>query len=741
MIPDRILALVRDVWPQAISILERPWETPEALSSSILALLQSSVYWIEEAILHIEIAGSPERYILCIEGSDHALFCGAQSEMDLKAHPFIRELMEDFTLQFEEHILDPAGDCLITPLPERLKARLQLPSVLLVSLFHPEMYPAARLTLGISYLASYLRRYHLASVKLMDCQLGVNVADVIEQVRQSHPEILGISVNFGQFDLMEQVLNAIYDPEQVGEPPLVILGNVLPAMCFREILKVYPRVVICRKEGELALAWLVRQGRDRSRWHQVPGIHFCTEQGRLVSTPARYLPMEDLPSPAFDTVPELFAQDGVITAEFSRGCQYNQCSFCPRSHKGSIWRTVPVSSMLQQWRVFAQVFQHFGRTPHVFLADEDFMGKEDGDATVRRLMDFLDGTQALDLHITFDASCRADQIFRESRDTRWHLERGKLFRRCLEGGLARLFMGVESGAPAQLLRYNKGSTVEEITSAIRYLSLLGARLRFGFIFFDPLMSVQDVIENIDFLGRTDVILPVASNASIEEIYGLVSSSHQQEIQSMRGLAVYEDVSYMVSPLEVLVKSRYHFDLQQQAPQMVSGQIDVSFARYPTSYVIPEIGVICKACQYWVNYCFPIMYAVKGLQKISDGAEKALLHQAIVGHRYLGYMLIRGLAEVFSLVDNATLWRWENMHPSIDGSKSIYTIAQRQVRAGCVDEAISNVLFWYEEQMRRIMDEVNTHILVLSASKRDIWRAAYSSWSASSLQETSALRTT
>src|SRR5205807_5255221 len=116
----------------------------------------------------------------------------------------------------------------------------------------------------------------------------------------------------------------------------------------------------------------------------------------------------------------------------------------------------------------------------------------------------------------------ADQIFREGRDQDWHLQRGRLFKRCVEGGLSRLFLGVESGASAQLERYKKGSTVGEMISAIRYLSLLGMRLRFGFILFDQLMSVKDLVDNIEFLGRTDIVLPAAHNADVEEVWDIIS---------------------------------------------------------------------------------------------------------------------------------------------------------------------------------------------------------------------------
>lgn len=739
MLSDRVLALVRNAWPEVMRVLERPWETPEVMSREILALLRSATCRAEEILQRVEVAGSPDQPVLCLVGSEQVLLCSPQNSAHLAAHPLVCELTQELNICFEEHVLSPSGVCLVAPLSTRLEARLELPSVLLVSLFHSDMYPAARLTLGISYLASYLRQRHLARVKLVDCQLGANVADIVELVRQTQPDILGVSVNFGQFDLMEQLLDSIYNPAEICEPPIVILGNVLPAMCFREILKAYPEVVICRKEGELTLAALVKYGRDRSHWHKVPGIYYYSDQQRLVSTPPRYLPMENLPPPALDTAAKLFEQDGVLTAEFSRGCQYNQCSFCPRSHKGSIWRTVPVSSMLQQWEVFARTFRYFKRIPHIFLADEDFVGIEDGEATIQRITSFLDGARERNLQITFDASCRADQIFREDRDEIWHLRRGKLFKRCLEGGLSRLFLGVESGASAQLLRYNKGSTVEEMASAIRYLSLLGVRQRFGFIFFDPLMSVKDLLENIEFLGRTDIILPAVPGASVEEIFALVSSNHQQRMQWTGERAVFAEVSYMVSPLEVLAKSRYRFDLREQAPHLMSEQIDVSFARYPTSYVRPEIGSICKACQYWVNYCFPIVYALKGLQKISQGEERTLLHQAITSHRYLGYMLIRGLAEVFSLVDGVTLQRWEEMHAGINGSEIIYATARHLVQTGYVDEAITSVLSWYEEQIQYIMAKVNAHLSVLSASKQTVWRAAYNTWATVSLSEVHAVR--
>src|SRR5947209_9987558 len=194
MASNHVLALVFAVWPEVTAVLNRLWETPAVMSRTISTLLQSSAHWAEVRP-EVTVAGSPDQHILCLAGDDQLVLCSPRGH--LIAHPFVRELAEEFDVGFEEHTLETAGDCLTTPLPERLKTRLALPSVLLVSLFHPEMYPATRLTLGISYLASYLRLHHLAHVELMDCQLSVNVDDVLTSVRQSQPAILGVSVNFG----------------------------------------------------------------------------------------------------------------------------------------------------------------------------------------------------------------------------------------------------------------------------------------------------------------------------------------------------------------------------------------------------------------------------------------------------------------------------------------------------------------------------------------------------------------
>ncbi|HLH61453.1 MAG TPA: hypothetical protein VKV20_07170 [Ktedonobacteraceae bacterium] len=137
MTSHRILALVCDVWPEIRAALSAPWETPKAIAHAVFIRLRTSRLW-EEIKFDIAVAGAPDQHILCLKGDEQLILCSPG--MILTSHPFVRELVDELEVDFEEHSLSMAGDCLIAPLTETLKTRLTLPSVLLVSLFHPEMY-------------------------------------------------------------------------------------------------------------------------------------------------------------------------------------------------------------------------------------------------------------------------------------------------------------------------------------------------------------------------------------------------------------------------------------------------------------------------------------------------------------------------------------------------------------------------------------------------------------------------
>ncbi|MTJ55874.1 hypothetical protein FJR38_26035 [Anabaena sp. UHCC 0253] len=377
----QILEILKSEWKQISNILDFCGKSPDFFAKQIQEIICSRYSSKESDRININVAGSPDMPIVCVYDKEYLVICSKDNNLEFQ--PFVVELQNNFKVVFQVSVLDDSknyfGKFLTIQMSKDLEKRLVLPSVLLVSLFHPEMYPTPRLTLGIAYIASFLRLQNHAKVSIIDCQFGSTVDDVIKLVKNDKPDIIGISVNFGQYDLMEELLDKVYAIFDIDQEPVIELGNILASMCFREILDKYPRVVIGKQEGEGVLVHLVKNLKDRSKWHNIPGICYKDLQtGKIVETCSELLLLNQLPAPALDTIEDLFNNDGVMTAEFSRGCQYNVCSFCPRSHKGNLWRSLPIESMVKQWNFFARVFNQFQKKPHIFFADEEFIGKRSG---------------------------------------------------------------------------------------------------------------------------------------------------------------------------------------------------------------------------------------------------------------------------------------------------------------------------------------------------------------------------
>ncbi|MFA5363547.1 MAG: TIM barrel protein, partial [Candidatus Omnitrophota bacterium] len=72
-----------------------------------------------------------------------------------------------------------------------------------------------------------------------------------------------------------------------------------------------------------------------------------------------------------------------------------------------------------------------------------------------------------------------------------------------------VFVGMESGSNSQLKRYGKGVSSEEHRKALRILENLGIQIGIGFIPLDPMVTIDELEENVDFLVDTGLQYAVA----------------------------------------------------------------------------------------------------------------------------------------------------------------------------------------------------------------------------------------
>lgn len=521
--------------------------------------------------------------------------------------------------------------------------RLTRPRLLLAALYHPEHFPLPRFPLGISDLARAARATMLGQVHLADMQLGMELADVLGQVRAWQPDIVGVSATFGQHDLLDEMLSHLF---AIQTPPLVVAGGSLIARNERLLLERYPRLLLARGAGEETIQDVL------SHWHggqPLAGVRGVGYRG--MAGP------EMLPKPVFrrtatignrartDIFPELdllgrtFTHQGVAQLETSRGCT-NYCSFCPRGHKGS-WAGAAPAQL--PW-IIDGVREVFDRHPDVarilYLVDEEFIGR-DADAVSRAL------AVARILHergFQWETSCRVDQVADPHRGQVWHQERADMWRRLLTLGLRRCLFGLESGVTSILERFQKDTTGEQNALAVRTLSALGVPARFTYITFDHLMTHEELRATYGFIGRRDLVLRPQPHLSPAEIVAAVGEDAFVH-ENLLGRPLYHDISYMLVSMECLIGAAY--TKRVEAAGLTQGWRP-SMGRVDAEFLDRRIGLCSQRAQLWIDRNFALDYTLKSLEKRLVGEPYQVVRAAREVIKDSAYTLLGGMLSVLDL---------------------------------------------------------------------------------------------
>jgi len=547
----------------------------------------------------------------------------------------------------------------VFPKRREFKEILSLPKIILINPYIVEKYPIPRLSLSVSILASYLRKYQKAHVWILDTQLGLKISDIEKKTLQIQPNIIGVSCPHGQTPLVIKILDKIYHLKKKRKwDGLVVIGNFIAASFPEYFLKKYPDIIIARGEGENTMTDLVDFVKGKKKLEEVSGI-ITKYKDKIMVTPLKPVDMDDLPPPAFDTVEKLAELKGALTHEWNRGCFW-QCSFCPRHHKPRCFKGMSPKTIVSQLKYFNDVMNRFSQlSRHLYIADEETIGGVDESET-KRLIEIAKGIIRNKIKISFDAYTRIDQIYNPKMDKKWHVNRMKMWYLLKKAGLARVFVGVESGSRTQLMRYGKGITPEQSIMAIRLLSCMGIGFRIGFIMFDPLMNLQELIENILFLERKDVLMKNVNlkKYSFSKLFDLI---HDEKFikKNKLGEPLCTRVSYMLAQLEVLIGCNYLKLLKEAEKRykkkLVTDKVDMRIGKIKVKYLDPKIGLLAKFSQEWIDRNFEVMYAIKGLYKTANYDEKIRLFELMKTHRKLSLDFIKSM--VLVITKNKKLFRF------------------------------------------------------------------------------------
>lgn len=452
--------------------------------------------------------------------------------------------------------------------------------VSLISTFSEKHSGTIAESLGCEALAGHLIWEHGSEVDVThtDLQLDSDINALIQSIAERPPHILGLSVKVWSLEQVDQLmkeLSSIDFPN--GRKPMTVMGWVLPTLATAKLLTRYPEIIMAVCEGENATSDLVDVVKG-SRWlQQVRGIHYVDENGTPHQTHYERTHLAHRHLPARITTQRIQNElHGQISAEASRGCGFN-CSFCSvhQLHRWWFNGDIKPESVVDDLKNLKRLgIQSVGFT------DDDFCGDPDRTARLARLL------RDEEINLPFYIATRADHIWDEGLNHRhkawtegFEAYNNQLLETmtCLrDAGLTKVFIGMESGSPTQLKRYGKQISVEGNYRAIEILRQLSIDVVAGYIPLDPLMTLQELRENIIFLRRTGMYTRITNPLSVLRVQA-------------------------GSPYLELAKKRWIIDAEP----------DTDWVFYKARFESATVQKIASLADKWVQDLYPLIFWLKG----------------------------------------------------------------------------------------------------------------------------------
>lgn len=407
------------------------------------------------------------------------------------------------------------------------KESLERVRVVLLGIDCPD-YPAITESLAISRLTGYLDTAFDAGVEtfpLYDRSYNYDPQKTAEAIYKLKPDLLGISIKHGSYSVFEKVFSALEKLYKNEEMPMIVVGNIIPTLYGKELLKgKYKNIIIGRYEGEHILKGLVNYLLGKCKLESVPNIVYY--QGRkIVETRFHMIPDLAEIGPARYSFLDQHILDGtLILLEESRGCPWGKCRFCNRLFKG--YRAFSPEQIVNEIRIIAE---RWGELRRMYKHNEEFYKRRslylsfvsentltehtlkrasEISEKIIRLRNKLIREKILPKNAQFDfyIAMRVSSI---SRSTKKHggFKTGiNTLKKLVEAGVGKISIGIESGSRTQLKRYNKGTGVDEAEKVLEILlNDFDVTIEPGFIMFDPLATIEEIKDNIDFIERTKII--------------------------------------------------------------------------------------------------------------------------------------------------------------------------------------------------------------------------------------------
>jgi radical SAM superfamily enzyme YgiQ (UPF0313 family) len=356
------------------------------------------------------------------------------------------------------------------------------------------MQPPNAEPLAIECLAAALRNRFEGKINIHQYLLRENNDALGDELNTkiskiSQVDILGISIPQSCFYLS---CNFIRKFTEINRNAQIVLGHALPAHNPNIFLDAFPNALIVRGWGEDAICEIVEQKTQNTKdWSKISNIAFL-ENDHVIMTSGEW------PIPKYSPV-RLNHIEYFPRIESSRGCHYDVCTFCTRPFRmknSKKWFRFPTEKTISEIKELRR--KDRDKESDFTFTDEDFIGND------------LDGAEILAnellkiKNIKFSISIRVDNVFNPNEPPEMYAHRLRVFQKLKQAGLSLVYFGAESFSNTQLRRYGKGVKVADSIKAINSILDLNISVELGYILFDPLLSIDEFTENIEWLDKSSL---------------------------------------------------------------------------------------------------------------------------------------------------------------------------------------------------------------------------------------------
>ncbi|MBL7129833.1 MAG: cobalamin-dependent protein [Candidatus Omnitrophica bacterium] len=338
--------------------------------------------------------------------------------------------------------------------------------------------------LGIGYIAAALEKTS-HKVKIVDSQAALlNNEQILSEIYKFGSDAVGISAVTACANSACEL--AIFLKKKLNIP--VIMGGPHPT-CFPEA--VYKKAkdidLLVVGEGEETIKEIISVIDCKDRWKNIDGICFLDGDHNFIMTNRRE-PIDDLDKiepPArhlynnefYHPIPNLHLQLPATNMITSRGCPYAKCAFCyqagrmkQRYRRHSPERIIgEIGNLVKQYGIKEVAFWDDN-----FIVSKDWIKKFCGLLIEKRL------------NLSWSCYSRVDMVSKEALDM------------VGRAGCWSIFYGLESGAQELLDIINKGITLEQSRSAVKWAHQAGIETRGSFMLALPGENPQLAKKTIDF---------------------------------------------------------------------------------------------------------------------------------------------------------------------------------------------------------------------------------------------------